>query len=263
MSQLVELASQARELFAKEASLIRLEAKRLLVVGDTHGDVDSTKKALEKADERGAFPVFLGDYVDRGPYQIENITLLFERKNAEPNKVVLLRGNHETLTMNTYYGFLETVSRRYGVKVYKQVLEAFTQMSFAVVWRDVFMVHGGIAKGLETLEQVERVPKGQEDPDDEIGFQLLWNDPRENISGFMESWRGGGALFFGEDVLIHFLERNKLRLLVRAHEPMPNGYRYIFNDKLLTIFSCRYYNLPPKAALFDIHKKDAEIIELG
>lgn len=263
MSQFVELASRARETFAKEPSLIKLDAQRVLVVGDTHGDVDSTVKALRKADEYGAVLVFLGDYVDRGPYQIENITTLFERKTTEPSRLILLRGNHETLAMNTYYGFLETVSKRHGIKVYRSFLEAFTQMPYALVWRNVFMVHGGIAKGLETLEQVESVPKGEEDPSHEIGFQLLWNDPRENMSGFAESWRGGGALFFGEDVLRLFLERNKLELLVRAHEPMPNGYRYIFNRKLLTIFSCRYYNLPPKAALFDIHKKDAELIELG
>lgn len=263
MKDLISLASQARDIFAKEPTLIKLDNPRILIVGDTHGDVESSKNAIKIADENGAAVVFLGDYVDRGPYQIENITFLFEIKITEPRRIFLLRGNHESLTMNTHYGFLDLMSRRHGLKTYRAFLEAFTQMPYALLWREVFCVHGGIARDLESVEQVEKIRRGEDDPEDEIGFQLLWNDPRENVRGFVESWRGGGALFFGEDVFQRFMERNGLRLLIRSHEPMPSGYRYIFAGKLLTVFSCRHYSVPPVAALLDIHKKDPEIMGLG
>ncbi|MCS6784303.1 MAG: metallophosphoesterase [Candidatus Caldarchaeum sp.] len=261
MKNFVEAAAEARETFRKEPPFIKIDSPKILVVGDTHGDVDSSEKALELGDEIGAVVVFLGDYVDRGPYQIENITILFERKAAEPDKLFLLRGNHETLTMNTYYGFLDVVSKRLGINSYRTCLEAFTQMPYALLWRNVFCVHGGLPKGLEEISQLDKLPKGEEDPEDSIGFQLLWNDPRENIRGFAESWRGGGALYFGGDVLTEFMEKNRLRLFVRSHEPMPEGYRYLFGGRLLTVFSCRYYSVPPKAAV--LSADEVEMVSLS
>ncbi|MEM2870916.1 MAG: metallophosphoesterase [Candidatus Caldarchaeum sp.] len=262
MDRYVSLAEEAEEVFRREPSLIKSDHGSLLVVGDTHGDVESTEKALKEADRLGAAVAFLGDYVDRGPYQIENITVLFERKVASPSACIMLRGNHETLTMNTYYGFLETVVKRYGMKTYRAFLKAFTMMPYALFHGGlVLCFHGGLPEGLKNVSQLENLPRGMDDPEDPLTMQLLWNDPREGLRGFAESARGGGARYFGEDVFSEFIDRNRLKLVIRSHEPMPQGYGYMFNRRLLTVFSCRFYSVPPKAAL--LTDENVEIISLG
>ena len=78
--------------------------RRILAVGDIHGHFEKFRSAYEKAkvDATDDLLVFLGDYIDRGPSVRR--TLEFVMKLAVEKNVVLLRGNHEQMMLDYFFG---------------------------------------------------------------------------------------------------------------------------------------------------------------
>jgi serine/threonine-protein phosphatase 4 catalytic subunit len=68
---------------------------------------------------------------------------------------------------------------------------------------------------------------------------LLWSDP-EDIEGWGLSPRGAGYLF-GGDVCSQFSQANKISLICRAHQLVMDGYKWMFHDHLVTVWSAPNY----------------------
>ena len=87
-----------------EPRLLRLKSPAY-VFGDFHGNINDliafarTMWPLGIHLSPGTF-LFLGDYVDRGMFGIEVLAYLFAQKMMLPDKVFLLRGNHEVKLVN-------------------------------------------------------------------------------------------------------------------------------------------------------------------
>jgi diadenosine tetraphosphatase ApaH/serine/threonine PP2A family protein phosphatase len=260
----IQLCQEASEIFQSEEPLLQLSLgeNRCLVVGDTHGDLQSSVSAVSYLGKKVDRIIFLGDYVDRGPQQIENIDFLLQKKVENKDKIYLLRGNHETDEMNKVYGFYETVLNQFDSSVYDAFEDCFSFMPYAAILDEsVFLTHGGLPMELNDVQEINKIERGKRNPKNNVAFQLLWNDPRENLKGFQRSERGEGIYYFGENALTHFLERESLDLFVRAHEVFAEGFRWFFNRKLLSLFSCRYYlGVKPQALLLD--GKDVKVVGL-
>lgn len=88
---------------------------RVYVIGDVHGRADLLSSLLAKVDRDlelhpidNPLQVFLGDYIDRGPYSRDVIDLLISRRKQWPT--VCLKGNHEALALRVLQdsGLLQT-----------------------------------------------------------------------------------------------------------------------------------------------------------
>jgi protein phosphatase len=250
------LILDAQTILDKEPKVVRFDGSKILFVGDTHGDLESTIPIVRYF-LRGAYDgvIFLGDYVDRGLMQIENINYLLALKLLHPEKVILLRGNHETPLANLYFGFLDEVSITLSTEFYSLYAELFSYLPYSsLVNREILCLHGGLAKDLNTIKQIEYLPK-EVDVSTPMLFQILWNDPRDDITGFVPSDRGPNTFYFGKDVYDNFAENNNLTHLVRAHEVFRNGFHWYFGGSVLSLFSASNYGIPIDAKVAELNSK--------
>ena len=100
--------------------------------------------------------LFLGDFVDRGYNSVDTFLLLLCSKVRYPQRVALLRGNHESRQITQVYGFYDECLRKYGSSnVWKYCTDIFDMLTLAaVVDNKVFCVHGGLSPQITTISDV-------------------------------------------------------------------------------------------------------------
>eukprot|EP00970_Alexandrium_tamarense_P000469 scaffold61_cov205-Alexandrium_tamarense.AAC.23 len=217
--------------------------------------------------------VFLGDYVDRGMSCLECVAYLLAMKLMLPQKVFLLRGNHETRDVNgweEHYGarsFIYQCRERFGDDIGYRIWEAtnqtFDRMPLAaVIDQDIFCVHGGIPRPISDgsvqggrIKDILNVPKvaginppyeHEEDEYQQVASDCIWSDPasedQENRNvdertGYGDSLRGGGAICFGHRAVTNFLAQQGFSYIMRAHEAHAEGVAVSKGARVFTVFS--------------------------
>ncbi|CAN1331657.1 Serine/threonine-protein phosphatase BSL1 [Linum perenne] len=82
---------------------------------------------------------------------------------------------------------------------------------------------------------------------DEYGFPStagdITSDPTENdsVEGLRPNARGPGLVTFGPDRVTDFCKKNKLQLIIRAHECVMDGFERFAQGQLITLFSATNY----------------------
>lgn len=235
------LCSAASSLLLSQPSLLFLKAP-IVCVADLHGRYIDLLRIFR----RYGFPdrtnfLFLGDYVDRGDDSLDILTLLLALKLKFPENIYLLRGNHECELISTQYGFRDECQAK-NCPYYPFVLIFDSLPLAAVINQKIFCVHGGLSPTINSLEDIKRFQRPSELPKEGIINDLAWSDPSGDTKYFGRSVRNTSSTY-GRKSVKKFMKSFGFDMILRAHEVVPNGFKFPFGRKahVITLFSAPNY----------------------
>ncbi|XP_066437589.1 serine/threonine-protein phosphatase 5 [Eleutherodactylus coqui] len=241
-----QILVQVKEILSQLPSLVEIsldKSQQVTVCGDTHGQFYDLMNIfhLNGLPSESNTYIFNGDFVDRGSFSVEVIVTLCGFKLLYPVQFHLLRGNHETDTMNQMYGFEGEVKAKYSTQMFQLFSEVFQWLPLAMcVNQRVLIMHGGLfSEDSVTLDQIRNIERNRQPPDSGPMCDLLWSDPQPQ-DGRSVSKRGVSCQF-GPDVTRRFLEENGLDYIIRSHEVKAEGYEVTHNGLCVTVFSAPNY----------------------
>ena len=224
---------------------------QVLLQGDLHGDIHSLLAVLGRLQERGLlkgfqitdprfYMAFLGDYTDRGLYGVEVIYTLLRLQLANPSRVLLIRGNHEDISLVARYGFLAEGQAKYGADFDAAKVVRFHDFLPAAVYLGtgndmVQLCHGGVEPGFDPrpLLQSERTN----------AFQRIVELKQQAYLASQPPWARSGAAA-GAEAAKWFRD-------FRPQSPIsPSVIGFMWND--FTVFSgeTAFANNPERASIY-------------
>ena len=234
-----------KEIMLSEKNLIALQTP-IQLVGDVHGQFNDLLHIFNLFESpQSCKYLFMGDYVDRGYYSIHVMLTLMIYKILYPQHVHLIRGNHESRTISSTYGFYAECQSKYpNTQLWNWFTDAFDCLPLGAEilgeGKSLFVVHGGLSPQLQQLDQLRLLDRFIEIPQDGIMADIMWSDPAADTEGFSLSPRGAGYTF-GRQVVEKFSEINNIDHIARAHQLCMEGYQELFDEKCLTVWSAPNY----------------------
>ncbi|CCD65293.2 Serine/threonine-protein phosphatase C23G10.1 [Caenorhabditis elegans] len=232
-----------KKIFTVQKSMVEIDGP-VRICGDLHGQYPD----LIRLFAQGGFPpdsnyLFLGDYVDRGSFNLEVILLCLAYKARYPNNFMMLRGNHEVIHINEKYGFKDEVFNRKGEyhdELYPEFNEMMDMMPLvALVGGRILCMHGGLSQHIKSLDDLRNLRRPFHSEDECLENDIMWSDPAK-VSGWTANPRGA-SVQFGENEVKEMCKLLDIDLIVRGHQVVQDGYEFFAGKKLVTVFSAPHY----------------------
>jgi hypothetical protein len=245
--------TQLRGILEAEPNVLVLKSP-LVVVGGIRGDLFdllSMFNSIGRVPERTF--LFLGDYVCRGLYSLQTFLYLSYLKIRHPHHVYLLRGLYEERRINGQYGLHFDCERVYGNDaLWNDMNDIFDCLPVAsVIDNRIFAVPCGLSPSIRSVWQINTLNRFEEADSDAPISHLRRAAPIDQ-SGFGRGRHGAGVVF-GPNETKSFLRNSQLGLpdakrgdldhgfIVRSHELLEEGFRWMHEDSMLSIWSSPNY----------------------
>ncbi|GMR52681.1 hypothetical protein PMAYCL1PPCAC_22876, partial [Pristionchus mayeri] len=248
----LSLLSSLPKVLACELPMIEMKAPAV-IIGDIHGQYTDLTRIFDmfRNESSPGYTtsryVFLGDYVDRGRQSLEIVMLLFMLKYCYPGQFALLRGNHECRAINKAYGFFAEIKERFldpkkANELFEMFNDVFCHLPLSCLLAgSILCMHGGISGKMKSRDDLLKIPKPLKDvATNDIATDLLWADPMIGLTTEIKNKVRGVSVYFGEATLDKVLADLDIKLVVRGHQMMMNGFNF-FHTKLVTVFSAAAY----------------------
>lgn len=229
----LDLLDRAQRVLDAEPRLIQLtrdHGDRVVFVGDTHGDVDASRRVGEQYFNDQTIVVFLGDYVDRGPQSRENLEYLLRWKLEHPERIYLLQGNHEGMKQMPFgpADFWDSLNRTER----QRCADVLDQLPWVMALPNgVIGLHAALPS-VDSLEAIRDVPSGSPE-----WHQLVWGDWQDEPGEFLGDM--GSRPQFGRDFFARQMETLGQSVLIRSHQP--HVPQWMMDGRCLTIFTSHAY----------------------
>ncbi|GEM_PF-5954723 len=263
IERLLELNDEARNILSSLGAYVELDRDEFYVFSDVHGYVNAALTA-KKLVEKGSRVLMLGDYTTRpkacikpGEDSVRALVELYDLLVRFPDRLVLLRGNHEDVTMHFSSASLllrdifvhlgkGEVDAKELIRIEEELVRTMREMPLvALSERGIFM-HGGLPV-VDLPRDFLSVLKKPEDVCKKPFYEIVRNAP--STSG--ETEVNGGIKFsclgdpmvshlFGNDVVEETLKIYGRSFVLVGHVHPPSGFRRY--RKLRNVYSvCSSY----------------------
>jgi protein phosphatase len=240
---LAALFKEVQAIFKAEPVLLEVESP-CIIVGDLHGQMLDLMRILTTfgLPSRQRY-VFLGDLVDRGEFSIETLVIVLLLKVLWPTNVFLIRGNHEFGFLCAQFGYMMQMFEAFGdLILYQASVQMFGYIPFAArIDHVILCVHGGIGPQLTNIKVISTIFRPVDNFGEEPVDSLVWSDPADEVDEFEASSSRGTGYLFGTTAARRFMADSGLKVIIRGHECVNDGYKWHFENEVLTVFSASNY----------------------
>jgi len=210
------------------SNLVTLEPKgKVVFVGDTHGDIDSSEHVIGNYLRPGHKIVFLGDYVDRGYASLRNIQYLMKKQQENSQDVFLLAGNHEGYMTRGFDGasFWESLNES-DKNYYAYVFKSFP---LAVSVGSVIATHGALPD-IKDMTKFDEIQQG-----DDHWKEITWGD----FTNLRQDMREGLRHEFSQSYFKRVMGQLGKNVLIRSHQSQ--ALLSMYGGRCVTVYTTNYF----------------------